>query len=214
MKFLTKLSISLALIIVFLIACFSFLSVGYAILFLHTYEVFTFSKPVAEITISGRKTDENGEYADVIIKTLEDTSSALSTLLVGDNDTSTQTEQEYSFKVYGDTVYFSGPMVKFKDGLILLNFKTIYKTGRVYGRYEIDNDKEVNREVISSFVIDDGYEEWYGIQKNLAEESVLGTILRLFIDTTQLSSAGQFITDTDQNYKVFITNNGFIWRLN
>lgn len=204
--------ISLSLIISFLVLCIIVLTAGYAGLWLHTYNVFTQKTKVADIELSELKNDENGDYVNVHL-TEYSYGSGLETLLYSSN----YKVQSHEYKIYGDTIYIGGPIVKFKDELILLNFKTMYKLSKIYGRYS-DNDLEISKNADaqkeSSYNLNDGYGEWKTMFENFRSDSLLGKIYRLFIDTTQLSEPGQFASNKALNYSIYISNNGFIWELN
>lgn len=214
MKYATKIILSLSLVIVFLIACFSFIFVGMTGLFLHTYKVFTFSEPVAKVTISEQKRDDKGEYADVSLTLIEKERSAL-TYIFAPNDLTSDNGKTFEYKLYGDTVYLGGPMIKFKNELILLNFQTIYKVGKIYARYDLDNELEENRtpDISSTHDLNGGYADWKSVHDNFTSENILGDVLQFFIDSMQISAAGQFVSNRELSYTVFITNNGFLWRL-
>jgi hypothetical protein len=202
---------SLILIIIFLVACFGFATIGYFAAWLHTYQVFTEKRPVAEITISEARFDNFGQYADVTFTPI-DTESAL-TKAFSPNSTTETKGTTSAYKLYGEVVYVGGPIVKFHDSLILLNFKTIYKVGRVFARYESDNDLEKERspEMFSSFDINNGFYDWKDIHDNLTSNNVQGAIYRSLIETTQVSMPGMYISNKEIKYTLYITNNGFLW---
>lgn len=217
MKNATKIITSLLLIIIFLLACGAMLSIGFVGAWLHTYRVLTDRRPVAEITISELKEDDLGQYMDVTYKPIKE-ESALVALIAPDDSEDVEFEQEQTFKLYGDTVHIGGPMVKFNDGLILVNFKTIYKVGKIFSRYNIDNEKEINKtpemQKKSSYDINGGIDSnWQSVHDKLTENSLRGKIYRIFVDTTQLDVPGQFASNREQTYTLYITNNGFVWDL-
>jgi hypothetical protein len=215
MKTLSKLTLNLILVIVFLLSCFFIITVGYTSVLLHTYNVFTEREPVAKVTISSLKSDENGKYADVSVRTYQFERSALTSALFSNVSSKTNLSDEINFKLYGDTIYIGGPIIKFKDELILLNFKTIFKLGKIYSRYELDNNLERtrNEKMTSSYDINNGFAEWKTLFDQYQKEGFMGDIIRSIIDSTQLSMAGQMIGSRDIQYTVYITNNGFLWKL-
>jgi hypothetical protein len=216
MKRTAKIIVSLVLFSLFLIVCLVVTIGGYTALLLRTYNVFTQREPVAEVSISAMKNDSYGDYADVYLKVLKPENTALGFLLNTPETEEQDVTNEYSFKVYGDTVHLSGPIIKFHNGLIFINFQTIYKLGQVYGRYNFDNEKEQNRpdEAFSSFDINGGISDWQRVFEWYQNDGGLwGSITRLMVDSMQISSEGQPITSQPQEYTVFMTNEGFLWVL-
>lgn len=203
---------SLVLIIIALILCMFILTFGFVGAWLHTYRVFTFREPIAEVTVSELKEDEKGHYADVKVSVIPDSSALDETL---GRQSSAQGAQVYEYKLYGDTVYLGSPIIKFKDQLILFNFKTIYKLGKVYARYDFENQKELSRtpDMASSYDINNGYEDWKTIHDNFTSNNILGFFYRLFVDTTQISSAGVPASTRTLSYTVHMTNTGILWEL-
>ncbi len=217
MKSTSKLILSLFLIIFFLVACGMVMSVGFVGAWMHTYKAFTKKTPVAEITISQQKKDEFGDYADVVYKPIK-VESALSQFIAPKEADSDNFEKEHTFKLYGDTIHLGGPIIKFRDELVLLNFDSIYKIGKIFSRYNIDNEKELNKNETqiknSSFDINGGIDEnWKTVHENLTADNLKGQIIRLFVDTTQLDVPGQFVSNRDLTYTLYVTNSGFLWEL-
>lgn len=217
MKRTAKIIVSLALFSLFLILCLVLTIGGYSALLMRTYTVFTQREPVAEVTISEMKEDSYGEYADVYLKVLKVENTALG-YLFGTPSTAEDSSDSsvYSFKIYGDTVHLSGPIIKFQNGLIFINFETIFKLGQVYGRYNFDNLKEENRpdEAFSSYDINGGISDWQRVfEWHQNDQGLWGSITRLMVDSMQISSEGQAITSQPHKYTVFMTNEGFLWVL-
>ncbi len=221
MKYTPKLILSLVLIIVFVVVCFFISIAGYTGLWLQTYKAFTQKTLVAEVTISELKKDDGqgpqgkGEYADVNV-TMIQSESALAKIF-GVKTSEPEKGNTKSYKLYGDVVYLGGPIVKFKDELTLINFKTIYKVAKVFSRYDLDNTKEINKsaEVLaqSSYDINGGYADWKSIHDNLTSDNLVGSLYRLVLDTTQVSEPGMFISNKSLTYNFYITNTGFLWEL-
>jgi len=203
--------LSLTLIVAFLLLCITVLTAGYAGIWVHTYNVFTQKTKVADVEISELQSDDAGDYMNVKF-TEYSYGSGLETLLYSTNPKIKLNE----FKVYGDSLYIGGPIIKFKDELILLNFKTMYKISKIYGRYS-DNNEEISRtddaQRYSSYDLNDGYADWRGLVDNYRADGLVGDFYRLFIDTTQLSEPGQFSSNKSLNYELYISNTGFIWEL-
>jgi len=214
MKYL-KIIGGLVVVIIFLLACIgSIIGVSGAI-FLNTYAVFTERTPVANVTISALKHDENGDYADVKFQNIAH-DSALAALFGQADSTKVTNGDEVDYKIYGDTIYVSGPIIKFKDPLILINFKTIYKLGKLYGRYDLDNSKQTSMNATaqsqSSYDVNGGFADWKAVFDSINADNLQGKFDKLFIDTTQISSAGVFISGADQKYTIYMTNLGFLWQ--
>ena len=213
MKNAAKTIFSLILVIVFLIACFALLTLGYVAAWIQTYRAFTDKTLIAQVTISEQKIDNLGTYADVDILPYE-SESALSTLFTG-KVTTKPSQNVIHYKLYGDTIYVGGPIVKFQDSLILLNFKTMYKFAKVYARYDLDNEKEVNRTsvIASTYDLNGGLADWKPFYDNYVSDSLIGKIYRVFVDTTQVSEPGMFVGNTEQKFNVYVTNTGFLWNV-
>lgn len=207
--------VSLILVVILLITCIVALTLGYAGLLLHTYNVFTQREPVAKVTISEQREDDLGKYAIVKIQQIKPESTALTRGVFGDSNTNSKLSTPEEFKVYGDFVYIGGPVLKFQDSLIWMNFQNAYKVGKLYGRYEFDNNLENNRtlETSSNFDLNGGFAEWQEVYRLYQEEGFLGDIFRSIFDTTFMSVAGQYVGNRDISYTVYITNTGFLWKL-
>ena len=209
MKNAIRIIFTLSLVVLFLSLCLGIISVGYSGIWLHTYNVFTERTKVADIELSELKTDIGGEYIDVSFKEYKQPTGLESVFGISSIKTS-----EKTYKIYGDSIYIGGPILKFKDELTLFNFKTMYKIAKIYGRYS-DNTKEINRgdEASSnvSYDINDGYGDWKNVFEVYRSESFVGEIYRQFIDTTQLSEPGQFASNKPLKYELYISNTGFIW---
>lgn len=214
MKRLIKIIFSLVLVIVFLFVCIAVISIGYFAAILHTYKAFTAKTPVAEITISQQKQDSLGAYSEVNLK-LFDPGSALATFISSNGQTEVKSTSE-TYKLYGDVIYFGGPIIKFEDGFNLLGFKTIYKVGKIFARYDLDIAKENIRtdEMASNYDLNGGLTDWKSVHDNLVSNNILGFFYRLFIDTTEVSAPGMYVSNKPIKYTVYITNDdGFIWNI-
>jgi hypothetical protein len=210
MKTILKVTSSTVLLLALLLAC----TVGFALFFfgawLHTYQVFTQRTLVAEVSLSPLLADNHGEYINVTYRPYVQESALVGLLAPADDSISWGQGEPLTFKVYGDSVHIGGPIAKFHDNLILLNFQTIYKVGKLYGRYNIDNEKELNREVISSFDLNGGIDATWQDANN----KISSWPYNMFFDTTQLSIPGVFASgEKAQLFDLYITNNGFLWDL-
>ncbi len=198
------------------IICISSITLGYTGILLHTYNVYTQKEPVAQVVISEKRNDDKGSFAIVRVKVYNFERTGLTHLLFNNISEKTKISDELNFKIYGDTVYMGGPIIKFKDEFIFFNFKTLFKIGKIFGRYELDNVAEqdrIKKGINSSFDINNGLSEWRVVFDNYQSKGLLGDIIRIFVDTTQLSMAGQMIGSREIKYTVYITNNGFIWKI-
>lgn len=201
-----KVILSLSLTIVFLISCIALITITFLGLWLHTYNVFTARTLVAEVTISQVKSDEKGAYTDVDY-TPYVAQSALAHLIEPNDAKGLGVKQTY--KIYGDTVYVSGPTVLFYDHLYLVNFQSIFKVAKIYGRYELDNKAEQERKEVSSFDLNGGIDSMWRTMQEREKEFPYN----MFIRTVQLSSAGKFVPlDKPKTYQVFMNVNGFEWQ--
>ncbi len=209
MKNVMRIIFTLSLVILFLSLCLGIISIGYSGIWLHTYNVFTERTKVADIELSELKEDDGGQYVDVVYKEYKQPTGLESVLGISSIKIS-----EKSFKIYGDSIYIGGPILKFKDELTLFNFKTMYKLAKIYGRYS-DNNQEISRNDIAltsySYDLNDGYGDWKNVFEVYRSDSFVGEVYRQFIDTTQLSEPGQFATNRLLKYELYIANSGFIW---
>ena len=214
MKNISKTIISLLLIIVFLFACIFILIGGAVGLWLRTYNVFTEETPVAEVVISEQKEDELGPYVDVQITQIKRQSALAS--LISEGEGNPEKEETQTYKLYGDVVHLGGPIVKFKNSLILFDFKTVYKLAKLYARYDLDNDLERNRtpEMASSYDLNGGIKGWKRVHDRYTADNLVGSVYRVFIDTTEISTPGIYVSNKELKYTLVTTNFGFKWRLN
>ncbi|MFS8131471.1 MAG: hypothetical protein ACMG57_05875 [Candidatus Dojkabacteria bacterium] len=211
MKTATKIIASLLLLIVFISACAALMVGTFAGLFLHTFQVFTDKRPIAELSISEQKTDQYGEYADVSLKIINRQSTALTWALLNNKSDFNAELPVQNFKVYGDFVYVGGPIVRFNDNLTLLNFQTMFKLVSLSGEYKFDLDKEKGRpeQAFSKFQFNGGYDDWKPLFNNWKQTGILGDVYRSFIQTTTDNEVGTDIIGRSMNYIVYITNGGF-----
>ncbi|MCS7317986.1 MAG: hypothetical protein NZZ41_06755 [Candidatus Dojkabacteria bacterium] len=199
------------LLVLLLLSCFIVVSIGLFSAWLYTYRVFTQRTLIGEIEVSEIKIDENyNQYFELTYKQYKK-QNALETWILGNrNEESNQIEYEKSFKIYGDQFWIGGPIIKFHDGLILLNFQTIYKIGEIGGKYtDLEKEKQKTIDKFSVFALNNGYEDWKEIQNDLQSENFKSKIYNLLIDSMQLTSAGKFVNNMPQKYILYITNTGF-----
>lgn len=209
MKTISKTIVSLFAIIIFLTACFSIITIGYFGAWLHTYRSLTEKRAVAELVVSSQKKDSSGDFFELTYTPLS-LSTALNDFISGAQASTNGKMESRTFKIYGDQFWIGGPIVKFHDNLILLNFKTVFKVGEIGGRYNnLEKEKSRSDSMFSIFEIDNGYSDWRDIQLDLQNGGLKGALYNLFIDSTQLSSAGKFISAKEQSYTLFITSTGF-----
>lgn len=208
--------LSAIIILVCCVVCLGSFTSILAGFWLYTYKVFTAKTPVAEVVISEVKNDDAGSYADVELTQLT-SRSALSNLFNSAPIASFTEEKSSHYKVYGDSIYVGGPIVKFKDELMLINFRTVYKLGKLYGRYDLDNEQETTKpteaQEQSSYDLNGGYGEWKTVFDHYTSADLFGQFLRTFIASTQISTAGVFVQNHSQRYLVFITTTGFLWEV-
>jgi hypothetical protein len=205
MKHVPKVVVSLVLVIVFLVACITLGGMLFIGGWLQTYNALTSKTLLAEVSLSELKKDDDGTYIDVTYTPYEPQQTALSKLLDSGSQTNSVKQIAQSFKVYGDSVHIGGPIVKFHDNLILLNLKTIYKVGVLYGRYDFDNSAELNRKVQSSFTLNGGIDPtWRDLMLKQNDWPY-----NMFVDYSQLSDPGMPAQTKPTSYKFYINNNGF-----
>jgi hypothetical protein len=204
-----RIILSLLLVIVFLVACIVFTTLALLGGWMHTYNAFTSKTLVAEIGVSQLKEDENGQFIDVTYKPVQQQSALAALFASAPSNNLPAAEQ--SFKIYGDTVHIGGPIVKFYDHLVLFNFKTIYKVGKIYGRYNLDNELEISRKVPASFDLNGGIDEtWQTVNDNIDKWPY-----NMFFQTTEISTPGIFASKAagQRTYNLYMTTTGFLWEL-
>jgi len=209
MQNLIKVTFISILLLAFVVVCFFLVSFGYFAAWIYTYNVLTEKRPVAEITVSSIKEDSLGKYFELIYTPIEG-ENALASIFVSQENKQTKMLQSQLFKLYGDQFFIGGPVIKFYDSLILVNFKNIYKVGEIYGKYtDTNKEKEKPKEAFSLFNLNQGYEDWRKIQEDIQSKNLNGILYSLFVETMQLSSVGKFVTNKDQKYILYISNTGF-----
>jgi hypothetical protein len=119
--------------------------------------------------------------------------------------------KKQTYKLYGDTVDIGGPVVKFHNELILLNFETIFKLARIRGVYNADTQKEQNRTVFSTIDLNGGFDStWWTLNDHEDQWPYYW-----FVDRVQFSVPGEpGFKGTDlKRYQIVVTNEGFAWNL-
>lgn len=171
---------------------------------LSSYQVFTEKKLVANVTVSAKQQDENGEYANIIYQPINDTAATnylFSPVHVVNNG------DRQDFKIYGDSVHIGGPIIKLHDNLILFNFQTIYKVGAIFGKYNLDAEHEQRKTVASNYELNGGID---GTWKDSADH-IDEFPRNMFFVATQISTPGVIFEDSAKEYAVYITDAGFAW---
>lgn len=206
----TKIILSLSLTVVFLIACIVSLTLIFFGAWLHTYNALTKETVVAEVVMHPMKTDEEGTYIKIELTPLVQ-QSALTTLVNPGAAETDDVDEKTEYKLYGDSVAIGGPIVKFHDSLILLNFDTIFKLARVRGFYEMDLEMEKNRTVFSAYDLNGGFDDtWWTINDNEGDWPY-----NWFIDRVQFSVPQEpgFRYGKPKMYEIVVTKDGFAWNL-
>lgn len=198
----------------FLLACMSVMFFFFAAGWLHTYNAFTREKTVAELRISEQKEDELGEYFEVEITPIENDQTAFSRLFVGEEDPNPIRLETTTYKLYGDILELGGPILKFKNELILLNFETAYKFNYIRTEYESDDEAEDNRtdEMTDRYRIGEADTTYRSIADSMRDETFTGNIYKFFFDSEpQRKLTGIFITNDPVEGELVIRNDGFHW---
>ena len=197
------------LLLAFLVVCFFLVSFGYFAAWVHTYNVLTEKRPVAEITVSALKQDNLGQYFELVYTPIEN-ENALTSIFISQSNKQSKKLPSQLFKLYGDQFFVVGPVIKFYDSLILINFKSIYKVGEIYAKYgDLNKEKSRSKDTFSMYNLNQGYEDWRTIQEEIQSKNLNGIFYNLFVETMQLSSVGKFVTNKDQKYILYISNTGF-----
>lgn len=212
MKNFLKSTTSLLLVIFFLIACMIVISFIFVSSWLHTYSVFTQQKPVATLSLSEQKIDENGPYVDVTLDIIEGISPTAAIFSGTENQSNNVDTTTY--KLYGDFVYLGGPIIKFEDFLTLLNFEIVYKIGQIEAEYTLDLDLEKTRteETFSTYELNGGIDGWRNVTIAIRDNTFQGQIYSWFIDSIpQIDKQGVAVLDTPQEYTLCVTEEGFFF---
>ena len=92
------------LLLAFLAVCFFLVSFGYFAAWIHTYNVLTEKRPVAEITVSSLKEDSLGKYFELIYTPIEG-ENALASIFISQENKQNRKLQSQLFKLYGDQFF-------------------------------------------------------------------------------------------------------------
>jgi hypothetical protein len=210
MNKLLKVTVSLTLVVLFLIACVISLVLLFFSAWLHTYNALTKETVVAEVLMHPIQKDDKGEYIQIEFTPFSQ-QSALTTTINPDVAPTDAAGTTQTYKLYGDTVNIGGPVVKFHNELILINFETIYKLARIQGVYNANSDKERNRTVFSIIDLNGGFDQtWWSINDNEDRWPY-----NMFVDRVQFSVPGEpgFKSGDLKRYEIVVTKDGFAWNL-
>lgn len=207
MKHRSKITLSIALVILFLATCTIIFAALYFGSWLNSYNAFTAKTLVAKFSLSELKEDENGKYIELEYQPYQQ-ASALVYLFNPQVQPIEGTIEQY--KLYGDSVHIGGPIVKFYDNLILFNFQSVYKVTTIYSRYNLDNEAEKNRKFPTTFNINGGIDPvWQTIS-----DSENSWPYNMFVDTTFISTPAPIPPSRGQNqkreYNLYVTSEGFV----
>lgn len=180
---------------------------------LHTYRVFTDKRPVAEVTVSEIKEDENGEYVDVTIKQIK-AQSPLNRVFNPKEVDLENFEESETYKIYGDEITLGGPVVRFRDVLTLFNFQTVYKLAVIKGDYSDVSKESVrnNPTMPRVYELNGGAESWRDVSDALDRKDLKGRIFEMFIDYgVEIQAAGVFASETkEKTFKLCVSEDGFL----
>lgn len=207
MKHRTKVAITVVLVILFLFVCILSLVTLYFGSWLNTYNAFTSKTLVAKFNLSELKEDKDGKYIELEYQPYQ-YPPALVYLFNPQIEPVPGTIEKY--KLYGDSVHIGGPIVKLYDGLMLFNFRSVYKVATIYSRYNLDNEAEKNRKFPTTFSINGGIDPvWQGIA-----DSENSWPYNMFVDTTFISTPAPIPPSSGQNqtreYNLYVTSEGFV----
>ncbi|MBD3280321.1 hypothetical protein GF389_02240 [Candidatus Dojkabacteria bacterium] len=205
MKTFAKVTISLLLIIIFLVTCFAgFVMFSFGS-WLHTYKTFTQKELVAVVEVGALEVDEQGyEYTNVKYKPVKD-HSALTKVFSSRNYDDNEYGQEKEYKMYGDYIEVGGQMVKFRDFWNLFNLKNIYKVTRLEGDYiDPTTAKELPAEKRSIEEINGGIDDyWKMFEENDDDFDFL-------VDSVYGNFSTKFVQQEERTYGLYVTEDGFI----
>jgi len=212
MKTMIKSTTSLILLLIFVIACATAIILLFAAGWLHTYRVFTQETPVAKIILSPLQQDENGSFFTATIQEVGNPS-PLTAVFNPEEVSNGSLQKAQTFTFYGDQFDIGGPTIKFKDFLTLLNFETVYKLAFIRAEYaDLSIEESRTDDMTRRIDINGGYADWRSVQEDFQDETLRGSIFKLFIDDMpQISSQGVFITDQEQTLTLCVTEEGFLF---
>ncbi len=196
--------------IIFLIACIIALFLMFFAAWLHTYNALTNEVTVAEVLMYPIAEDENGRYIEIEFTPYIQQSALTSVINPNIAETDAVGETK-NYKLYGDTVAIGGPMVKFHNELILLNFETAFKLARIRGVYEMNLQEEADRTIQSAVDLNGGFDDtWWTLNDNEGEWPY-----NMFVDRVQFSVPGEpgFRSEGVKRYEIRATKDGFAWEL-
>ena len=201
MKKMTKVILTLSLIIVFLVTIlFGVVIFGFSF-WLRTYRAFTKKKLVAEITTSALMYEEDIPYSEITIKQI-DSQSALISMISRRDDSEGNYDEDVQFRGYGDRFEVGGEVVKWNDWLNIVGLDTIYKFSRLEGDYsDIVFERTAEH---SAYDMNGGIDSfWRTLQRNEEKYSFL-------VDTVYSSAALKFVEDEEVVWGLYITEDGFL----
>lgn len=205
-----KITVSLVLTIIFLLACIITLLLLFFGAWLHTYNALTKETVVAEVIMYPIKSDDAGDYIEIEFTAFSQ-ESALTSMVNPNLQPADEVGRTQKLKLYGDSVGIGGPMVKFHNELILLNFDTVYRLARVRGTYELDIEKERNRTEFSVLDLNGGFDQtWWTLNDNEGNWPY-----NMFMDRVQFSVPAEpgFRSGEPKKYNIVVTKDGFSWQL-
>lgn len=208
MKFLSKVTFSLGLVSIFLLACVFVLIASVTGIWLQSYRPIVNKTPVATFTISALKEDSGGKYIDVEVQPYIN-DSALQ-YLFNPRSIGTTVGDIQKFKLYGDSVHIGGPVLRFWEGLMLFNYQGVYKLSSIYGRYNFSGTPDQAKTITSSYDLNGGIDPIW----NIVLTGSNSWPLSMFIQETKLSIPAPIPPssqpDETRKYNLFVTPGGFV----
>lgn len=205
MRKLITIPLSLAIIAVIGMLCFSTFAIG---IMLRTLHVFTKETVVAEVIMHPIQQDERGEFI-IIEFTPYIEPDALTEVIKPDNSDVVKYGETKEYKIYGDTVAIRGPFIKLYDSLLLLNYNNTYKLALIEGEYR-KKDNQGQGEGTEIYINGGFDEKWWFLNNDEAVFPYSFVIDRFTFSGDE--EPGYYGTGR-KKYEIVVTHDTITWNL-
>jgi hypothetical protein len=196
----------LAFCVVLIILLGSVVTIGTG-LWLKTYKAFTKEKLVAVVDAEELQTDDDGNPYFKIKYTPVKTESALTEILVKDDEEAKieeQVEKREEYYIHGDRFVVEAEVINFADWANLLGIETVYKMTRISGQYkDIELEKNAKR---SAYELEGGADPvWETLEYNQEKLSPV-------VDGVYGSAVIQSARNNEKTWGIYMTEDGLIMK--